>query len=129
MLYFSIFRYKRRELLNVLNTKNNLYNICLSLKNFSPAGIGGFFLPRASLLQRAEAGEGLTPDDAVRTSGGVSAGGHDLRDPRRHTWRRDAETQIRHIQTTYEALSERDFTISAKITRHKDDRHSAGEEG
>lgn len=58
---------------------------------FSPAGIGGFSLPRASLLQRAEAGEGLTPDDAVRTSGGVSAGGHDLRDPSRHTWRRDAD--------------------------------------
>lgn len=40
--------------------------------------------PRAALLQRAEAGEGLAPDDAVGASGGVSAGRHDLRDPRRH---------------------------------------------
>lgn len=77
--------------LKLLNSKNNLYNICLSLNFFPPAGIGGFFLPRASLLQRAEAGEGLTPDDAVRTSGGVSAGGHDLRDASRHTWRGDAD--------------------------------------
>lgn len=106
----------RTTLLKVLNTKNNLYNnICLSLKFPPQQVIGAFFLPRASLLQRAEAGEGLTPDDAIRTSGGVSAGGHDLRDPSRHTWRRDADPS--HRGNIRSAQRE----TSAKTTHREDD--------
>lgn len=102
----------RTTVLELLNTKNNLYNnICLSLNFFSPAVF--CFLPRTSLLQRAEAGEGLTPDDAIGTSGGVSAGGHDLRDPSRHTWRRDADPSHtdQHMKR-----SARDQTIGANNT-------------
>lgn len=115
----------RTTVLKLLNTKNNLNNICLSSDFLSPAGIGGFSLPRASLLQRAEAGEGLTSDDAIRTSGGVSAGGHDLRDPSRHTWRRDADPS--HTDNIWSA--QRETKRSAQTTHHEDDWHSAGEEG
>lgn len=59
----------------------------------------GFYSPRASLLQRAEAGEGLTPDYAIGSSGGVSAGRHDLGDAGRHTWGRDSHTDPSHTDS------------------------------
>lgn len=55
-----------------------------------------FYSPRASLLQRAEAGEGLTPDYAIRSAGGVSAGRHDLGNAGRHTWGKDSNADPSH---------------------------------
>lgn len=55
-----------------------------------------FYSPRASLLQCAEAGEGLTPDYAIRSSGGVSAGRHDLGNTGRHTWEKDSNADPSH---------------------------------